>query len=303
MQQTLNSAAKTETGLDLYTKVARESSSVVISQYSTSFGWATNLLPEPVRGKIKDIYALVRVADEIVDGSAAAANGAQKINVRKQLDDLEGEVYAAMKVGFSTNLVVHAFALTANEVGITKAIIEPFFTSMRMDITKAKHTPKSFKDYVYGSAEVVGLMCLRAFIAGRESQYSPAEKEALDQGALALGAAFQKINFLRDLKADFKGMGRSYFPGIDLTRFDLESKRKIEDNIDIDFKAGFEGIKQLPHAVRLGMYVAYVYYYALFKKIKNTPPERVMNQRIRIRNRQKLSILAYSYVKHQLKLI
>ncbi|MEY4492128.1 MAG: hypothetical protein RL085_539, partial [Actinomycetota bacterium] len=189
----MNSTQTPPTGIDLYNKVAHDSASVVISEYSTSFGWATSLLPAGVRGQIKDIYAVVRVADEIVDGSAAGSNGAQKVNIRKQLDDLEGEIYAAMKVGFSTNLIVHAFALTAVQVGITKAMIEPFFASMRADITKAKHTPKTFKDYVYGSAEVVGLMCLRAFIAGREDHYSPSEKNALDEGALALGAAFQKI--------------------------------------------------------------------------------------------------------------
>jgi phytoene/squalene synthetase len=267
----VNNTLSPETGLDLYTKVARESSSVVISQYSTSFGWATNLLPEPVRGKIKDIYALVRVADEIVDGSAAAANGAQKINIRKQLDDLEGEVYAAMKVGFSTNLVVHAFALTANEVGITKEIIEPFFTSMRMDITKAKHTPKSFKDYVYGSAEVVGLMCLRAFIAGRESQYSPAEKDALNHGALALGAAFQKINFLRDLEADFRALGRSYFPGVTVETFNEEQKEFLVADIAADLIVAANAIRLLPTDVRPAVSAAQFLFQELTTKVAATP--------------------------------
>jgi phytoene/squalene synthetase len=288
----VNNTQTPATGIDLYNKVARESAGVVISQYSTSFGWATNLLPEPVRGKIKDIYALVRVADEIVDGSAAASNGAQKINIRKQLDDLEGEVYAAMKVGFSTNLVVHAFALTANEVGITKAIIEPFFTSMRMDITKAKHTPKSFKDYVYGSAEVVGLMCLRAFIAGREAQYSPVEKEALNQGALALGAAFQKINFLRDLEADFRALGRSYFPGVTVETFDEFQKDHLVADIAADLIVAANSIRLLPKDVRPAVSAAQFLFEELTKKVAATPAEVLISTRIRVSNPRKLVLVA-----------
>ena len=292
MQQSPNTTQAPETGLDLYTKVARESAGVVISQYSTSFGWATNLLPEGVRSKIKDIYALVRVADEIVDGSAAAANGAQKINIRKQLDALEGEVYAAMKVGFSTNLVVHAFALTANEVGITKAIIEPFFTSMRMDITKTKHTPKTFKDYVYGSAEVVGLMCLRAFIAGRESQYSPAEKDALNQGALALGAAFQKINFLRDLEADFRALGRSYFPGVTVETFNEEQKQFLVADIAADLIVAANSIRLLPKDVRPAVSAAQFLFQELTTKVAATPASVLITTRIRVSNPRKLVLVA-----------
>jgi len=292
VQQSPNTTQAPETGLDLYTKVARESAGVVISQYSTSFGWATNLLPEGVRSKIKDIYALVRVADEIVDGSAAAANGAQKINIRKQLDALEGEVYAAMKVGFSTNLVVHAFALTANEVGITKAIIEPFFTSMRMDITKAKHTPKTFKDYVYGSAEVVGLMCLRAFIAGRAAQYSPAEKDALNNGALALGAAFQKINFLRDLEADFRALGRSYFPGVTVESFNEEQKQFLVADIAADLIVAANSIRLLPKDVRPAVSAAQFLFQELTTKVAATPASVLITTRIRVSNPRKLALVA-----------
>ena len=288
----MNNTQKLETGIDLYNKVAHESASVVISQYSTSFGWATSLLPESVRGKIKDIYALVRVADEIVDGSAANSNGAQKVNIRKQLDDLEGEVYAAMKLGFSTNLVVHAFALTANEVGITKAIIEPFFTSMRMDITKAKHTPKTFKDYVYGSAEVVGLMCLRAFIAGRDKDYSPAEKVELDEGALALGAAFQKINFLRDLEADFRALGRSYFPGVTVETFNEEQKQFLVDDIAADLIVAANSIRLLPKDVRPAVSAAQFLFQELTTKVAATPAEVLISTRIRVSNPRKLVLVA-----------
>lgn len=292
MQQSQTQTPEATTGIDLYNRVAHESASVVISQYSTSFGWATSLLPEGVRGKIKDVYALVRVADEIVDGSAAASNGAQKVNIRKQLDALEGEVYAAMKVGFSTNLVVHAFALTANETGITKAVIEPFFTSMRMDITKAKHTPKTFKDYVYGSAEVVGLMCLRAFIAGREEQYTADEKLALDQGALALGAAFQKINFLRDLEADFRALGRSYFPGVTVETFDESQKDHLVADIAADLIVAANSIRLLPKDVRPAVSAAQFLFEELTKKVAATPATVLLSTRIRVSNPRKLVLVA-----------
>jgi 15-cis-phytoene synthase len=288
----VNSTQTPPTGIDLYNKVAHDSASVVISEYSTSFGWATSLLPAGVRGQIKDIYALVRVADEIVDGSAAGSNGAQKVNIRKQLDDLEGEIYAAMKVGFSTNLIVHAFALTAVQVGITKAMIEPFFASMRADITKAKHTPKTFKDYVYGSAEVVGLMCLRAFIAGREDHYSPAEKTALDEGALALGAAFQKINFLRDLDADFRALGRSYFPGVTVETFNEEQKQFLVDDIAADLIVAANSIRLLPKDVRPAVSAAQFLFQELTVKIARTPASVLISTRIRVSNPRKLVLVA-----------
>jgi phytoene/squalene synthetase len=288
----VNSTQTPPTGIDLYNKVAHDSASVVISEYSTSFGWATSLLPAGVRGQIKDIYALVRVADEIVDGSAAGSNGAQKVNIRKQLDDLEGEIYAAMKVGFSTNLIVHAFALTAVQVGITKAMIEPFFASMRADITKAKHTPKTFKDYVYGSAEVVGLMCLRAFIAGREDHYSPSEKTALDEGALALGAAFQKINFLRDLDADFRALGRSYFPGVTVETFNEEQKQFLVADIAADLIVAANSIRLLPKDVRPAVSAAQFLFQELTVKIARTPASVLTSTRIRVSNPRKLVLVA-----------
>jgi phytoene/squalene synthetase len=288
----VNSTQTPPTGIDLYNKVAHDSASVVISEYSTSFGWATSLLPADVRGQIKDIYALVRVADEIVDGSAAGSNGAQKVNIRKQLDALEGEVYAAMKVGFSTNLIVHAFALTAVQVGITKAMIEPFFASMRADITKAKHTPKTFKDYVYGSAEVVGLMCLRAFIAGREDHYSPSEETALDEGALALGAAFQKINFLRDLDADFRALGRSYFPGVTVETFNEEQKQFLVADIAADLIIAANSIRLLPKDVRPAVSAAQFLFQELTVKIARTPASVLISTRIRVSNPRKLVLVA-----------
>ncbi len=286
---------ETKESLEHYTEAAELAAGAVIGSYSTSFGLATKILKGRIRTDIRNIYALVRVADEIVDG-AAAGNGATKVQIRKQLDELEGEVYAAMKLGFSTNLVVHAFALTANRVAINKNIIEPFFHSMRMDITKAKHTPKTFKEYVYGSAEVVGLMCLRAFIAGRESGYSAAEKNALVDGALALGAAFQKINFLRDLAADFKELGRSYFPGVAVGSFTEEQKTFLVDDIAADLIVAANSIRLLPKDVRPAVAAAQFLFQDLTAKVAATPASVLISTRIRVSDSRKLWLVAKSLV-------
>jgi phytoene/squalene synthetase len=286
---------KLKASLEHYTEAAEQASAAVIESYSTSFGMATKLLSERIRTDIRNIYALVRVADEIVDG-AAAGNGATKVQIRKQLDELEGEVYAAMKLGFSSNLVVHAFALTANRVVITREIIEPFFHSMRMDITQAKHTPKTFKEYVYGSAEVVGLMCLRAFIAGRESGYSALEKESLNTGALALGAAFQKINFLRDLAADFKTLGRSYFPNVTVATFDEAQKQFLVDDIAADLIVAANSIRLLPKDVRPAVAAAQFLFQDLTAKVAATPASVLINTRISVSNPRKIWLVAKSLV-------
>ena len=277
--------------LELYSRAASRSAAVVISDYSTSFGMATRLLPAAVQQDIKDIYALVRIADEIVDGAAAEARGAKKVNPGKQLDALEAEVYAAMACGFSTNLVVHAFALTANRDGITRAEIAPFFKSMRMDLSKKKHTAKTFKEYVYGSAEVVGLMCLRAFVAHSSERYSKSQLASLELGALALGAAFQKINFLRDLHADFAVLGRSYFPGVTVATFDEEQKQFLVDDITADLIVAANSIALLPKDVRPAVSAAQFLFGDLTSKIAATPASVLISTRIRVSNPRKLWLI------------
>jgi 15-cis-phytoene synthase len=198
----------------LYDQVAHETASIVIRRYSTSFGLASRLLGPGVRQHVENIYALVRVADEIVDGSGEAA-GLDVLATAQTLNALEAETELAIETGFSANLVVHAFALTARATGFGADLTAPFFESMRMDLTETEHDQASFEKYVYGSAEVVGLMCLRAFLKDEQVD----DEAALVVGARALGAAFQKVNFLRDLKADFDALGRSYFPGVRVDAF------------------------------------------------------------------------------------
>jgi 15-cis-phytoene synthase len=214
------------------------------------------------------------------------------------LNRFKEETYRSIEEGISLNPILNSFQHTVNKFKIERELIDQFLKSMEMDLQKKDYDGEGFKEYILGSAEVVGLMCLRVFTKGDGDMYLK-----LKPYAMSLGSAFQKINFLRDLNADYVGMGRSYFPGLDIDRFDENTKREIEENIAHDFAMGFEGIKQLPRSARFGVYVAYVYYLALFNKIRNTPSELVLSRRIRIRNRHKARLLAYSFVKHQLNLI
>jgi phytoene/squalene synthetase len=276
--------------LDRYTQAAISSSREVIRSYSTSFGLASNLLKQPIRTHVQNIYALVRVADEIVDGAAAGALGPNsRTETSSQLDKLEQETYTAMKLGFSTNLVVHAFADTANKTGITKKLVEPFFYSMRLDLLKTKHDQKSFDLYVYGSAEVIGLMCLQAF---KQSKiYSVQEQETLRIGAQALGAAFQKVNFLRDLKADFEQLGRSYFPHVNVASFNEETKNRLVKDIKEDLALSAKTIPLLPSSSRKAVVAAQLLFEALNRKIQKTPATKLIKTRIRVTDIQKLFIL------------
>jgi len=274
------------TGLGLYTEAAERASAEVIAAYSTSFGWASKLLGKAERQPVRNIYALVRVADEIVDGAADEAHD----NPAKLLDELEAETYRALESGFSTNLVVHAFAHTAREAGIKRDIIEPFFHSMRMDLTEREHDQKSFDTYVYGSAEVVGLMCLKAFMMGHD--YSKEERVTLIAGARALGAAFQKVNFLRDLSADFKKLGRSYFPNVNVENFDAATQMRLIDDIEADLEVSAKTLPLLSPGSRRAVSAAQMFFAALNERIRNTPAEVLIETRISVPNSQKLVILA-----------
>jgi phytoene/squalene synthetase len=267
--------------LALYDRVAEETASIVIRRYSTSFGLASRLLGAGVRQHVENIYALVRVADEIVDGPATEA-GLDTIGAGRALNELERETEHAMDSGFSSNLVVHAFALTAREVGFGAELTAPFFESMRMDLSEKEHDQSSFDRYVYGSAEVVGLMCLEAFLQGQE--LDTAEKERMVTGARALGAAFQKVNFLRDLAADFETLGRSYFPGIKVDSFTEADKHRLLDDIDADLAVSASVVPSLPASSRRAVALAQSLFAELSVRLRATPATQLVRARVRVPN-------------------
>lgn len=276
---------------ELYDKVSIKCSRITTQSYSTSFSLGIYCLNKDLRDPIYSIYGFVRFADEIVDTF-------HEYNKQELFDRFKEDTYRAIEEKISLNPILNSFQATVNHFSIEKELIDLFLRSMEMDLTEKNHDPDSFKEYILGSAEVVGLMCLRVFCNGDQEQY-----QKLKPHAMSLGSAFQKINFLRDLNADFVGMGRTYFPGLELDRFDDYNKKLIEANIEKDFHDAFVGIRQLPRTSRFGVYVAYVYYLALFKKIKNLPSEKVLQSRIRIHNRQKAGLLAYSFLKHQFNML
>jgi phytoene/squalene synthetase len=276
--------------LERYGRAAARSSAVVIGEYSTSFGLAVRLLPAPTRAHIRNVYALVRLADEVVDGVAAAA-GMPADRIAAALDDLEADTLRAMGTGYSTNLVVHAFASTAREVGIEQAIVTPFFTSMRMDLERASHTDASFAEYVDGSAEVVGLMCLRAFTAAGPPR-TPEQLDVLESGARRRGAAFQKVNILRDLAADSEGLGRAYFPGVDVTRLDEATKLRLLADIDADLAAAAAALPLLERGPRRAVALAHGLFEELAVRIRATPAETLRTTRIRVPDPAKARLAA-----------
>jgi phytoene/squalene synthetase len=271
----------------LYDRVAEETASIVIRRYSTSFGLASRLLEPRARQHIENIYALVRLADEIVDGEAAAA-GLKAVDIARILNELERETEFAMDHGYSSNLVVHAFALTARETGFNRSLTEPFFDSMRSDLSQTEHDQASFDTYVYGSAEVVGLMCLCAFLEG--TTRSPEETAELENGARALGAAFQKVNFLRDLSADFRDLGRSYFPGVSVESFTEADKNRLLDDIDADLRTSASVLPKLPAGSRRAVALAQSLFADLARRLRATPADRLVTTRVRVPNPTKLRI-------------
>jgi phytoene/squalene synthetase len=252
---------------------------MIIREYSTSFGLAARLLGKGVRQDVENIYGLVRLADEIVDGVAATAGVSEK-EIRRLLDELETETEAAMLRGYSTNLVVHAFALTARRTGITPELTRPFFTSMRVDITRVTHTPESFDEYVYGSAEVVGLMCLKAFLSGHD--ITPEQNDTFVTGARKLGAAFQKVNFLRDLSADVDALGRSYFPGINIATFTEADKDRLVADIDADLAVSGAIVPFLPSTSRKAVALAQNLFAELNRRIARTPAAELKHTRVSV---------------------
>ena len=277
--------------MKLFHDVSMECSKITTRKYSTSFCSAIQLLHKDLRKPIYNIYGFVRFADEIVDTF-------HDYNKEELLEEFKNETYNAIKRKISLNPILQSFQLCVNEYQIDMHLIDAFFKSMEYDLNKKKYDDKCFKEYVYGSAEVVGLMCLSIFCEKDNRQY-----EKLKPFAKSLGAAFQKVNFLRDAKADFQQLERTYFPDVDFKNFTAASKTKIEEDIMADFANAYKGIIELPLKARFGVYVAYKYYLSLFKKIKRTQPAKILEQRIRIPNYSKAFIVVRAGVKNQLHLI
>ncbi|EWS81523.1 phytoene synthase [Brachybacterium phenoliresistens] len=273
-----------------YRSAASSAAAAVIGRYSTSFALSARLLREPVRTRVRCIYALVRVADEIVDG-AARGSGLGAEQIAASLDAYEAAVEAARETGFSTDLVIHAFARTARETGIGPELTAPFFASMRMDLERSDHTPETFARYVHGSAEVVGLMCLRVFATDRSP--TPVEPDArLVEGARRLGAAFQKVNFLRDLHADADARGRAYFPGIDPARLTDAQRDLLLDDVDADLAAARAAIVHLPASSRAAVLAAHDLFAELSARLRATPAARLRTRRVRVPDLRKACIAA-----------
>ncbi len=276
----------------IFDKVSYECSKIVTESYSTSFSLATKMLASSIRADIYNIYGFVRFADEIVDTFHA-------YNKKELFDNFELELKSALKAKISLNPILNSFQHTYHKYQIPYHLVESFMKSMRMDLTKKEYrSEEEYKAYIYGSADVVGLMCLKVFVKGDDTQY-----ETLKEAAMSLGSAFQKVNFLRDLKADFEDLNRAYFPNANLMELDEVSKQRIVQEIKDDFAKGYRGILNLPNEAKFGVYTAYKYYYKLLKKLQNTPSREIKNTRIRVPNYQKFGLLAKSYVNYKLHLV
>ncbi len=278
-------------GINLFHSVSSRCSRVTTEAYSTSFASAIRLLHSDLRQPIHNIYGFVRFADEIVDTF-------HDYDKEALLQRFKQQTFEALHEGISLNPILNSFQQTVNHYHIDHKLIEAFFHSMEMDLHKTVYDCRGYQEYIYGSAEVVGLMCLQVFCEGNKDVYA-----SLEPYARSLGAAFQKVNFLRDLNADFTTLSRTYFPGLNMDRFDEEVKKSIEQDISEDFIKAYEGIVMLPCKARFGVYVAYKYYLSLFNRIKRTRPANIMRQRIRVPNYQKVMIIARAGVKNQLKMI
>lgn len=277
----------------LFDQVSSETSKLVTKKYSTSFSLAVKMLSPTIRAAIYNIYGFVRFADEIVDTF-------HDYDKEQLLNDFEIEYYKAYDQGISLNPILNSFQHTVKQYNITDDMVAAFLRSMRADLTKSVYaTQEEYNQYIYGSADVVGLMCLKVFVNGDEERYNE-----LKDAAMRLGSAFQKVNFLRDLKDDYELLNRSYFPNVDLTSLDADSKKKIIDEIEDDFEYAFNhGILKLPVEAKFGVYMAYRYYRRLLKKLNRVPSSKIIETRVRISDPMKINLLARSYVKYKLNMI
>ncbi len=275
----------------IFDDVSIRCSRLTTKSYSTSFSMGIRFLAADLRDPIYAIYGFVRFADEIVD----SFHGYPKEIL---LNEFEAETFKALEIGISLNPILNSFQKVVGDFQIDHHCIRTFLKSMRMDLHKSYYDEQGYEEYILGSAEVVGLMCLSVFVRGDKDLY-----ERLKPYAMKLGSAFQKINFLRDLHADYAQLGRTYFPGVNMTQFDEPTKKAIEADIELDFRAGHEGIKRLPKNARFGVFVAYMYYYQLFRKIKNKPTTAILRERVRLSNKRKYALFFSSYLRHSLNLL
>ena len=278
---------------ELFDSVSNDCSKLVTKSYSTSFSLAVNMLSPKIRVDIYNIYGFVRFADEIVDTF-------HNYDKETLLNNFERDYYVAKEQGISLNPILNSFQKTVNKYNIPDNMVQAFLKSMKVDLYKTEYqTKEEYDAYIYGSADVVGLMCLKVFVNGDNKRF-----EELKVAAMRLGSAFQKVNFLRDLKDDFEVLSRSYFPNVDLGKLDATSKKVIIDDIEADFDFAYKnGILKLPVEAKFGVYMAYRYYRKLLKKLKSLPSEKIMDSRIRISNPMKINLLARSYVKYKLNII
>ena len=275
----------------IFDQVSKKTSKLITRQYSTSFSMGIRFLKRELHDPIYGIYGFVRLADEIVDSF-------HDYDKKSLLEEFKKDTYLSIDRCISLNPVLHSFQQVVRTYNIENELIDAFLKSMSMDLQKKAYSEEDYKDYILGSAEAVGLMCLRVFTNGDASLY-----ENLKPYAMSLGSAFQKINFLRDLKDDYVGMGRVYFPNVKMNELNENIKKEIEKEIELEFNQGLKGIKMLPKRARLGVYVAYIYYYSLFNKIKNLKASNILEERVRIPNRKKILLLAGSYVRNRFNLL
>ena len=272
----------------LFNQTALECSKLITEHYSTSFTLGIKTLDRKFHFPVYAVYGFVRYADEIVDTF-------HDYNKKALLEKFKRDTYEAIEEKISLNPVLQSFQLVVHEYGIDHELIEAFLHSMEMDLYLQDYDATGYSEYIYGSAEVVGLMCLRVFCEGDKAMY-----DRLKEPARKLGSAFQKVNFLRDIKSDYQDRGRTYFPGVNFNNFTCDAKNLIEADIQCDFDEAYQGIINLPKGARMGVYLAYIYYQTLFNKIKELPVTKIQNERVRVHDARKIALLAQTYLKYRL---